>query len=78
MADDQLRRRILARRARFVAIVVAGAGAAGACGGSVQAPTDGGADAAAEAAPQPCLLVANDSGPQPCLGVALDAGSSDQ
>lgn len=62
MGDDEARRLILARRARFVAAALTGITAA-MCGGE----EDG-------ANPRPCLDVAQDGGrPQPCLDVAPDA-----
>jgi hypothetical protein len=78
MSHDEQKKRILARRAKFVAAALAasGLGVAAACGGDVAPTGDGGTDAAADSPPQPCLSPpANDSGPQPCLGVSLeDAG----
>jgi hypothetical protein len=72
MGDDELKRRILARRARLVAAALAsGALAAGgvavldACGGTTT--SDAGVDAPADG-PQVCLA------PMPCLDVAVDAG----
>jgi hypothetical protein len=63
MADEELRRRILARRAKLVAAALASSLAA--CGDDVQ-PGDGGVDAAKDAAEDTSI-------PMPCLGVALDA-----
>lgn len=69
MGNDEAKRIILARRARFVAAALAGLNAA-MCGGKSE--------------PQPCLsVVAEDSGtPQPCLSppshpidAATDAGA---
>jgi hypothetical protein len=74
MGDDQARRLILARRARFVAAALAsvaataavGAGTEG-CAGEIE-QTDGGVSDAAT--PQPCLKKApDDAGPKPCLDV---------
>jgi hypothetical protein len=66
MGDDDAKRLILARRARFVAAALAGvAGVAVACGGSID-----------DADPQPCLSPpyqprdagsGTDAEPQPCL-----------
>ena len=81
--DDEAKRIVLARRARFLAAALAsvaatGAAAAGAeaCGGGVDQTQDAGQ-------PQPCLKVAPDSSqqdsgadtgvPQPCLSIAPDA-----
>lgn len=76
MSDDELRKRILARRAKFVAAALAasGLGVAAACGGDVTRAGDAGTDAAADSPPQPCL-----SPPQPdaSLDAAADAGDAD-
>jgi hypothetical protein len=86
--NDDAKRLILARRARFVAAALAGVAVA--CGGATDEgdpqpclsirPTDGGIDSAK---PQPCLepSVDEDAGPQPCLSPlppdAGDAGDAD-
>lgn len=71
MSNDELKKRILSRRARFIAAALtsAGLGVAPACGGDTVpqvclTPTqsDGGSDADADAAPQPCLAPMQDSG----------------
>ena len=78
MSHDEQKKRILARRATFVAAALAasGLGVATACGGDVTPTGDGGTDAAVDSPPRPCLSPpSSDSGPQPCLGVPLpDAG----
>lgn len=86
MGNDDAKRLILARRARFVAAALAGVAVA--CGGSAEpetclspvfTPTDGGKDAA-DAEPQPCLEplppdASDDAEPQPCLSpLPPDAG----
>lgn len=80
MSDDELKKRILSRRAKFVAAAIAASGLA-ACGGEVGGPADAAADAPKDTAadvPQPCLSApfdaGPDTGPQPCLDVAVDAG----
>lgn len=57
MSNDEQKKRILARRAKFVAAALAasGLGAAAACGGDVTNAGDAGTDAAADSPPQPCL-----------------------
>ena len=57
MSNDELKKRILARRAKFVAAALAasGLGVAAACGGDVTKAGDAGTDAAADSPPQPCL-----------------------
>jgi hypothetical protein len=71
-ADDEARRIILARRARFVAAALACAGiATAACGGETSGGedspyADGGANSGAGGAPQPCL--------QPSAGGAENYG----
>ena len=75
MSHDELKKQILARRAKFVAAALAasGLGVAAACGGEVKQVGDGGTDSAADSPPQPCLgAPQQDAEPQPCLGVALD------
>ena len=78
MSSDELKKRILSRRARFIAAALAGAGigAAPACG-TAQAclfPAgggfDSGVDADDEAPPQICLTA-----PQPDAGADADAAS---
>ncbi len=74
--DDETRRIILARRARFLAAALAGVAATGTvaaaaegCGGETE-QSDGGT-------PQPCLSPPSnpDAQPQPCLSkIAEDAG----
>lgn len=87
MTRDDAKKKILARRARFVAIAVASAGIpAGmqACGGNVESENTAISDAGAEAClspdldaaddhPQPCLGALPDSGPEACLQPPLDA-----
>lgn len=75
MSHDEIQKRILARRARFVAAALAasGLGVAAACGGDVtpggDAGSDAGIDAVADAAQQPDVI------PQPCLSPPLqDSG----
>ena len=88
--NDEAKRLILARRARFVAAALAGIAAA--CGGSTDdtdpkpclsiQPGDGGppTDSASDAEPQPCLEplppdASDDAEPQPCLSpLPPDAG----
>jgi hypothetical protein len=79
MSNDELKKQILARRAKFVAAALAasGLGVVVACGGEVaqggDAGTEAGTDAAADGLPQPCLgAPQQDAGPQPCLDVAFD------
>ncbi len=78
MSDDELKKRILSRRAKFVAAAIAATGIA-ACGGEVSGPTDAAADGPKDTqadVPQACLsapIDAGDAGPQPCLDVAPDA-----
>lgn len=83
MSDDELKKRILSRRAKFIAAALAASGIA-ACGGGVQGPSDAAADAPRDTAldgPQGCLSppfdAGGDTGPQPCLEPPLDAGSQD-
>lgn len=77
MSQDEIQKRILARRARFVAAALAasGLGVAAACGGDVVPQGDAGGDAAADS-PQACLSPPQlDADPQPCLGAPLaDSG----
>ncbi|CAN5590664.1 hypothetical protein BH09MYX1_BH09MYX1_38440 [soil metagenome] len=88
MSEDELRKRILSRRAKFVAAAIAATGIA-ACGGDVQGASDASTDAPADAskdaskdtgadAPQPCLGIsqpdAGDAGPQVCLAPQQDGG----
>ncbi len=65
MADEESKRIILARRAKFVAAALAGLNAA-MCGGETSEP-------------QPCLSIAQEDGgsPQPCLSPAFDASRPD-
>lgn len=84
MGNEDAKRLILARRARFVAAALASA--AMACGGDTESNPnpclsarleDSGAKADAE--PQPCLDpsvpdAGDDASPHPCLSVAADAG----
>jgi hypothetical protein len=66
MGDEEAKRFILARRARFVAAALAGLNAA-MCGGQTDSPSA-------------CLSIALEAGaPQPCLTQILpsDAGASD-
>ncbi len=81
MGSDENRRLILARRARFMAVTLAGIGVAVACGGKESDPSpclslaaDGGSpDSEARA----CLSIAEppDANPQPCLApLPPDAG----
>lgn len=86
MTDDDAKRLILSRRARFVAAALASAGlvvSTANCGGETD--EDGKSDAAAGGSggtggtPQPCLEPAGGSGgtggwPEPCLG--MPAGGS--
>ncbi len=75
MGNDDAKRLILARRARFIAAALAGVTStamvvgAEACGGQTDAPigsSDAGAsDGSKDASPKPCLEV--DAEPQPCL-----------
>jgi hypothetical protein len=80
--DDDAKKKILARRARFVVAALAGVSAAVACGGETTATGDGGTEAGADASPMPCLSPPSqtdasadasdastdvDAGPQPCL-----------
>lgn len=91
MGDDDAKRIILARRARFVRAALTSAGLSAAavhgCGGETEGgprvclepSLDGSADADAE--PQPCLGAlppdAGDAEPQPCLEPPLpDAGDA--
>jgi len=68
MSNDELKKRILGRRARFIAAALtsAGIGVAPACGGDstpqvclTPTQSDGGSDA--DATPQPCLFVQPDA-----------------
>ncbi len=75
--DDETRRIILARRARFLAAALASVSAAGmaagaeACGGTVdEQHADGGE-------PKPCLGITADAQPQPCLSRIPDDAASD-
>ena len=75
MKDDEARRQILNRRARFVTAALASAGLAASaqsCGGQTERDGSKG-DAGADVSPQPCLIVAQDAEPQPCLKVQWDA-----
>jgi len=80
MPQDDAKRRILARRARFVAIAVASAGlpaATQACGGNVESNT---ASVSEDAGAEACLSIAQDAGldqAQPCLGAPLDAADEE-
>ena len=85
MGNDDSKKLILARRARFVAAALASVAATTgvamsteACAGGVE-QTDGGTS---DAAPQPCLKKApDDAAPQPCLDVlppGEDAGADAQ
>lgn len=90
MGNDDAKRLILARRAKFVAAAIAGIAAA--CGGAeadpepclsrVLEPRDGGPDANGDAEPRPCLDVSpvdasDDAEPQPCLSpLPPDAGDA--
>jgi hypothetical protein len=92
MGNDEAKRLILARRARFVAAALAGVAVA--CGGSTDdadpqaclsppyQPRDAGSDADADAAPQPCLEplppdAGDDAEPQVCLSpLPPDAGDA--
>jgi hypothetical protein len=80
MTQDEAKKRILARRARFVAIAVASAGIAQGCGGNVDPDDppakDGGSEASADGALEACLSPPFDAGdeePQPCLDPIYDA-----
>lgn len=90
MGDDDVKRLILARRAKFVAAALVSLNAA-MCGGSTEttqpepclSPRDPGRVDAGEdtGTPQPCLSVqptdagpGEDAGPQPCLSPPFDAG----
>ena len=67
MTDEESKKKILARRARFVAAAVASISMTG-CGGDT------------EAEPQACLSdtgVDVDTGPTPCLTPASDTGGGD-
>jgi len=76
------REKILARRAKFIAAAIAGAGAIGCSDDKAQVCLEPTIDASADtkdAAPMPCLDPAidtgvEDTGPAPCLKVAPDAG----
>lgn len=84
MSDDDAKRLILSRRARFVAAALASAGlvvSTANCGGETD--KDGKGDAAAGGSggtggtPQPCLeppMGGTGGGPEPCLG--MPAGGS--
>ena len=86
MTRNDAKTKILARRARFVAIAVASAGIAAtsaqACGGNVETKSPGTSQDAGDAEPQACLGApppdASLDGPQPCLGApqpdAADVG----
>lgn len=89
--NDDVKKLILARRARFVLAAVAAAGVtASACGGSeATQSSDAGADAAQDATPQPCLTAPQpdagvrdgaadaDAQPQPCLAPPLPDSGAD-
>jgi hypothetical protein len=66
MSDDELKQRILSRRAKFVAAAIAASGLA-ACGGEVSGPIP---DASAADAPKDQSVDA----PQVCLSAPFDAG----
>lgn len=86
--NDDAKKLILARRARFLAAALATVATAttasvagGGCGGDTEPTTsDGGTGTADGAEPQPCLAplppdASGDTGvPQPCLSIAPDAG----
>ncbi len=82
MKVDDLKQRILSRRARFIAAALA-ATSATACGSKPQVclepvdPGDGSADAPSDAPADAPLDSSDDAGPQPCLKVAPDAGPDD-
>ena len=68
--EEEARRIILARRARFVAVALVSAGVGtAACGGQTND----------RSSPQPCLSLAATGGtggvPQPCLSIALTGGA---
>jgi hypothetical protein len=84
MTQDEAKKRILARRARFVAIAVASAGIAQGCGGNVDPddpPTkDGGSEASTDASLEACLSPPWDAGdeePQGCLQPPYDASDEE-
>lgn len=80
MKIDELKRRILSRRARFIAAALA-ASSATACGGETKPtvclepvdPSDGSTDAPTDAP----VDGTDDVGPQACLKVAPDSGTND-
>lgn len=86
---DAAKRLILARRARFVAAALAGAGMVAACDDDhARRPTDASREAGADTGPEVCLsqlfdagpevCLTRDAGPQVCLGqVPEDAGDGD-
>lgn len=81
MGNDDAKRLILARRARFVAAALASVAASTAgltaglegCGGETSERIDGGASSSTTSSgnPQPCLSV-QDPNPQPCLSPPLE------
>ena len=87
--DDDTKKLILARRAKFVAAALAAAGVTvGASGGLPACGSDSekSSDASNDGNPQPCLRAMVDGGdddedadaePQPCLSLALDADVED-
>ncbi len=78
MTKDDTKKRILARRARFLAIAVASAGLVQGCGGEADPEDPPPKDAGLETSPEACLTPPNDAGddsPQPCLTPAEDASA---
>lgn len=81
MTQDEAKKRILARRARFVAIAMASTGlpaATQACGGNVESNT---ASVSEDAGAEACLSPPEDAAldqAQPCLGAPLDASDEPQ
>lgn len=87
MGDDDIKKLIFARRAKFVAAAVAGLNAA-MCGGTTSQPepclsprAPGDAGLVDQGTPQPCLSARpddagtdGDAAPQPCLTPQIDAG----
>ena len=88
MSNDELKKRILSRRARFIAAALtsAGLGVAPACGGDTTpqvclTPTqsDGGLDADADATPQACLTpIQPDAGVDATTDANADADAAPQ
>ena len=77
MGNDDSRKLILARRARFVAAALASVAATTgiavgteACGGESEQTGDAGTTDGGR--PQPCLRTAPEAGPQPCLEPPVD------